>query len=166
MLWAGWYESHLYARYRRLQSYYELCKALGHLRKEGGLKCVLFGEAWRPNVWGRGPILARKPVGRWEECNSLLCFTSDAFSSCRIRLRIDTTLMKKSSQKLMYSEVQQLFHGGYYLSFQNKAIKTQIICPSLGNCPLFYSHQAFCMLAQGYYRNIVPAGLQTTSSCS
>lgn len=44
-----------------------------------------------------------------------------------------------SSWKLMYSEVQQLFLEGYYLSFQNRTIKTQIIHPSLANCPLFCS---------------------------
>lgn len=125
------------------------------LESPGGL---MFGAgvlSWLENQWAD------------KECNSLLCFASDAFSSCRISLWVHTTLMKNlSSRKLMYSEGQQLFLWGYYLSFQNKAIKTQIIHPSQGNCPSFYSHQTLWLPAQGYYRNIVPAGLQASSQCS
>lgn len=129
--------------------------SVSFLESNGGL---MFGArvlSWLENQWAD------------KECNSLLCFTSYAFSSCRISLQVDTTLMKNlSSWKLMDSEGQQLFLWGYYLSFQNKAIKTQIIHPSQRNCPLFYSHQAFRLPAQGYYRNIVPAGLQVSSQCS
>lgn len=134
------------------------------------LDCI-FSPLWRGlEAWclRHGTYLCKKTSGHTkDECNSLICFISDAFNFCSARLWVDTTLVKVWAAGSCVLRGTAALSWGILFVLSEQNYKDSNNPPFSGKLsfillPIRYSG----LLAQGCYGNIVSAGLQTSSQCS